>query len=407
MNIFLTLKVALRALMRNKVRSFLTMLGIIIGIAAVIAMIAIGQGATVMIQDQMRNMGDNLLMVFPGSASKGGFHFGGGTNSTLTPQDSEAILRESSYVKSISPVNRAGGQLIYQEQNWATSIQGVAPDFLAIGNWKMNNGNFFTDTDVRGATKVCVLGATVATQLFQGEDPIGKVMRIKNMPFRIMGVLNKKGTNVMGQDQDDVVFAPWTTVRSILQKGAFNSVNQIVMSLKSLDTLEQAKADITAILRQRHHLEPGTDDDFSLMAMTELNQMITSTSGLMTLLLTAIASISLIVGGIGIMNIMLVSVTERTREIGLRMAVGARGKDILLQFLVEAIVLAGLGGVVGIILGNVGAQVISKANHWPVLISVNSIILAFGFSAAVGIFFGFYPAWRASRLNPIEALRYE
>jgi putative ABC transport system permease protein len=407
MNILVTLRVALRALMRNKVRSLLTMLGIIIGIAAVIAMIAIGQGATVMMQDQMRSMGDNLLMVFPGSASKGGMHFGMGTNSTLTPQDSDALMKESNYIKAISPVNRSNGQLIYQEKNWAADIQGVATSYLAIGNWKMDKGGFFTDSDVRGATKVCVLGATTTKQLFEDEDPTGKILRIKNMPFRILGVLGKKGSNAMGHDQDDIVMVPWTTVRRVFQKTIFNNINQIVMSLKSVESLEQAKSEITAILRERHRLAPGADDDFSLMAMTELNQMITSTSRLMTILLTAIASISLIVGGIGIMNIMLVSVTERTREIGLRMAVGARNRDILLQFLVEAIVLAGIGGIWGILLGVGSAQIVTRINNWPVSVSVTSVLLAFFFSAAVGIFFGFFPAWRASRLNPIEALRYE
>jgi putative ABC transport system permease protein len=407
MNLWVTLRIALRALMRNKIRSLLTMLGIIIGIAAVIAMIGIGQGATVMMQNELSSMGDNLLMVFPGSMSKGGMQFGMGTNSTLTPQDSDALMKESNYIKAISPVNRSNGQLIYQEKNWAASIQGVAPSYLTIGNWKMDTGDFFTDSDVRGATKVCVLGATTSKQLFEDEDPTGKIFRIKNMPFRVIGVLGKKGSNAMGQDQDDIVMVPWTTVRRVLQNTAFNSINQIVMSLKSVDTLEQAKTEITAILRERHHLTENMDDDFSLMAMTELNQMITSTSRLMTILLTAIASISLLVGGIGIMNIMLVSVTERTREIGLRMAVGARSRDILLQFLVEAIVLSGIGGIWGILLGVGGAQMVTLINNWPVSVSVTSILLAFFFSAAVGIFFGFFPAWRASRLNPIEALRYE
>jgi len=407
MNLFAILRIALRALMKNKFRSALTMLGIIIGIAAVIAVIAVGQGATVMIQEQVSSIGNNLLIIIPGSISKGGFRPGMGTVSTLTPQDAEVIAKECFYVKELSPVTNSGGQLIYKGENWSTSIQGVATSYLTVGNWKMERGVFFTDSDVRGATKVCVLGVTVVKELFGHEDPVGKIMRIKNMPFRIIGVLGKKGTNMMGQDQDDVVFAPWTTVRRVLQNSSFNTVNMIMISLKSLEMVDRAKEEISAILRQRHHLTPGIDDDFSIMATTELNKMMTSTSGLMTMLLAVIAAISLIVGGIGIMNIMLVSVTERTREIGLRMAVGASGQDILLQFLVEAIVLAGIGGILGILLGGGAAQIVSKVNNWPVLISVSSVLIAFLFSAAIGIFFGFFPAWRAARLNPIEALRYE
>jgi putative ABC transport system permease protein len=330
-----------------------------------------------------------------------------GSRSTLTAQDGEAILNEVPYIKAVSPAVRAGGQLIYQQKNYGCSIQGVAPSYLEIRDWELSKGSFFTDSDIRSATKVCVLGATVVKELFDTEDPVGKMMRIRNMPFRVIGVLEKKGSAAFGQDQDDVVIVPWTTARRVLQNTPFNDVNQLLISLTSLKLLEPATKEITAILRQRHRLAPGADDDFTVMNMTEITQTITSTSVLMTLLLAVIASISLIVGGIGIMNIMLVSVTERTREIGLRMAVGAQSKDILMQFLVEAVVLAGIGGIFGILLGSTIAEIISRTYKWPILVSAQSVLLAFGFAAAVGIFFGFFPAWRASRLNPIEALRYE
>ncbi|MDI6732545.1 MAG: ABC transporter permease [Planctomycetota bacterium] len=407
MSLFLTLRVALRALIRNKVRSILTMLGIIIGIAAVIAVIAVGQGATVMIQEQIASMGDNPLIIFPGSARVGGFRFGAGTRSTLTVQDAEAIIKECPYVKAVTPIIRAGGQIIYQDKNWSSGIEGVAPSYLEVRNWNLKEGNLFTDSDVKSATKVCLLGATVAKELFDNEESVGKTIRIRNMPFRVIGVLEKKGSAAFGHDQDNTIIAPWSTVSRVLQRSSFNEVNQILASVTSIKMLEPAKKEISAILRQRHRLSQGTEDDFSITDATEITNAITSISRLMTLLLVVIASISLIVGGIGIMNIMLVSVTERTREIGLRMAVGARGKDILLQFLVEAVVLAGIGGVFGIFLGYGAAQIISNANNWPVLVSTDSILLAFVFSSVVGIFFGFYPAWRASRLNPIEALRYE
>jgi putative ABC transport system permease protein len=407
MSLFLTLKVALRALIRNKVRSILTMLGIIIGIAAVIAVVAVGQGATVMIQEQISSMGDNILMIFPGSASSGGLHFGAGTRSTLTPQDAEAIMNECLYVKAVSPMVRAGGQVIYQDKNWSTSVNGVSPSYLEVRNWELKEGAFFTDSEVKAASKVCVIGATVAKELFDTESPVEKTIRIRNMPFKIIGVLVKKGSAAFGQDQDDTIIAPWSSVSRFLQRGSFNSVNQLLVSATSIKTIELAKTDITSILRQRHKLSEGTDDDFSIIDTAEITKAITATATTMTMLLAIIASISLLVGGIGIMNIMLVSVTERTREIGLRMAVGARSKDILLQFLVEAMVLAGIGGVFGIIIGGSTAEIVARYNDWPVLVSAQSTVIAFLFSAAVGIFFGFFPAWRASRLNPIEALRYE
>ena len=407
MNLFLTFQIALRSLSRNKIRSGLTVLGIIIGIAAVIAVMAVGQGATVMIQSQISSLGENLLMVYPGSASTGGLHFGAGTNATLTASDGDAILKESHYVRALTPITRTGGQLVYKEKNWFSGIQGVAPDYPKIRNWKLEKGSFFADSDVKSANRICVIGATVAENLFEDENPVGKIIRIKNMPFRVIGVLEQKGSAAWGQDQDDVVVVPWTTVRRVLQNSAFNDVNQLLLNIDSTSQLESAKKEITEILRQRHHLAPVADNDFTINDMTELSKTVTETARLMTLLLAVIASISLLVGGIGIMNIMLVSVTERTREIGLRMAVGARGQDILLQFVVEAIVLSGIGGILGILIGSGTAELVARVYGWPVLVSAQSILLAFIFSTAVGVFFGFYPAWRAARLNPIEALRYE
>jgi len=408
MNLSAILRVALRALVRNKVRSLLTTLGIIVGIAAVIAMMAVGQGATVMIQDQVKSMGNNLVMVFPGSSSAGGFHSGAGTQHTLTNDDGEAILKECPYVKTFTPMVRSGGtQIVYEENNWGTGVQGSNANYQDVRNWEVADGDFFTDADVRIAARVCVLGQTVVQNLFEEEDPIGKTIRIKNMPFRVIGVMAKKGSAAFGQDQDDTVIAPWTTVRRVLQSSPFNDVNMLMISLNSMSGLEQAKEQITDILRQRHHLAEDAEDDFTIMDMTEITDTISQVSKVMTLLLTAIASISLLVGGIGIMNIMLVSVTERTREIGLRMAVGARRKDILMQFIVESIVLSGIGGIIGIVLGTTSAQILTRAAGWPVLISASYILIALLFSAAVGIFFGFYPAWRAARLNPIEALRHE
>ncbi|MEI6514467.1 MAG: ABC transporter permease [bacterium] len=403
----ITIRIAMRALVRNKTRSLLTALGIIIGIAAVIAVVAVGQGASVTMRNQISSMGNNLLLIFPGSQKAGGFHGGAGTQQTLTAEDGDAILRECPMVQAMSPMVRAGGQCIYRENDWATSVQGVNVQYQEVRSWDMASGSFFTESDVRSASRVCVLGQTVAENLFQGEDPLNQTIRIKNMPFRVVGVMTKKGSAAWGQDQDDTIIAPWTTVRRVLQNSPFNNVNQLMMSLVSMDTLPAAKDEISKILRQRHRLNPGTDDDFTITDMTEVTQMITQVSSLMTMLLTIIASISLAVGGIGIMNIMLVAVSERTREIGLRLAVGARRRDILMQFLAEAVALSGAGGIIGIGLGISVANIVAKVNHWPVMISASAILLALTFSAGVGIFFGFYPAWRAARLNPIESLRRE
>ena len=403
----MVIKIALRALARNKGRSLLTALGIIIGIAAVIAVVAVGQGASTNMRNQINRMGNNLLMIFPGSQNAGGFRGGSGTQQTLTAEDGDAILQESQFVTGMTPLIRSGAQCIYRENDWATMIQGVNVQYPEVRSWTVASGDFFSDADIKSAARVCVLGKTVADQLFQGEDPVGKTIRIRNMPFRVVGVMSPKGSAAWGQDQDDTIIAPWVTIRRVLDKSKFNNVNQLLCSLKSMDNLPQVKDDVSAILRQRHRINQKDDDDFTIMDMTEVTQMITQVSSLMTILLTVIASISLLVGGIGIMNIMLVAVSERTREIGLRLALGARRHDIMMQFLVEAVVLSGVGGIIGIGLGVSAASILGSANHWPVMISPGAVILALTFSAGVGIFFGFYPAWRAARLNPIESLRRE
>jgi putative ABC transport system permease protein len=330
-----------------------------------------------------------------------------GTQQTLTADDGEAIVRECPFAAAMSPMTRSGAQVIYRENDWATSVQGVGVDYPQVRNWPVADGDFFAESDVKSATRVCVLGKTVVTQLFGGESPVGQTIRIKNMPFFVLGVLAPKGTAAFGQDQDDTIIAPYTTVRRVIQRSAFNNVNQVLISLTSMDALPQARQEIGAILRQRHRLSPGADDDFTVMDQAEVTQTITQTSRLMTLLLIVIASISLVVGGIGIMNIMLVAVSERTREIGLRMAVGARRRDILTQFLAESLALAGAGGLLGIALGVVSAWILGRVLHWPILVSPMAIVVSVGCSAVVGVIFGLYPAWRASRMDPIESLRHE
>jgi len=407
-NLWMILKVALRAIFRNKTRSLLTALGIIVGIAAVIAVVAIGQGATTMMMREINSIGNNLIMVFPGSRNQGGVHAGSGASQTLTAEDGEVIAHDLVHlVKAVSPMVRTGSQVIYQENNWSTQIQGVSIDYPDVRSWGVENGVFFTTADQRSATRVCVIGSTVADNLFPDEDPVGKTIRIRNMPFRVLGVMVRKGSNTMGTDQDDVILAPYTTVKRVLQNSIFNNVNMLMISLYSLDDIPAAKDEIGALLRQRHKLGINTDDDFSLIDMTEITNTIGSMTKLMTILLTTVASISLLVGGIGIMNIMLVSVTERTREIGLRMAIGATPCDILLQFISEAIALSTAGGLLGVLLGIFGARLVGKLQQWPILVTESSVLIAFLFSAAVGMFFGFYPALRASRLNPIDCLRYE
>lgn len=407
MTSLVTLRIAMTALRRNKGRSLLTALGIIIGIAAVIAVVSITQGASAMIRDQIASMGNNILTVFPGSMTTGGFHGGAGTQQTLTAEDADAILRECRSVIAISPIVRSGAQVVCRENNWSTGIQGVNTSYLAVRNWELDNGNFFTDTDLRSGARVCVLGATVVEQLFADDEPVGKTIRIKNMPFQVLGTLAAKGSAAFGQDQDDTILVPWTTARRILQNSPFNNVNQLLVSATSLEAMPLARQEITAILRQRHHLAPSADDDFTVRDQTEVTEMIGRLTSVMQMLLITMALISLVVGGIGIMNIMLVSVTERTREIGLRLAVGARKRDVLFQFLAEAVVLAMTGGMLGIFLGIVVARVVAVTLGWQVLVSALGIFVALGFSAAVGIVFGIYPAWRAARLDPIESLRHE
>ena len=402
-------KVAMRALYRNKVRSILTALGIIVGIGAVIAVVAIGEGASVSMKSQISSMGDNLIIVFPGSMRQGGVQFGAGGQQTLMLEDGEAMWRDyPELVKSYTPLLLLrGSQAIFQQNNWQTQVQGVTTEFVTVRKWDVNAGAFFTDADLRTAARVCVIGQTIVDNLFDGHDPVGETFRIRNIPFKVLGVLAKKGTNSMGQDQDDIIIAPFTTIRRNLKRGSFNNVDQLLFSLHTLEQIPEAKRQLTALLRQRHRLPPGAPDDFTAIDMTEITDMATSISSMMTILMAIVASISLLVGGIGIMNIMLVSVTERTREIGLRMAIGATPMAILMQFLTEAAVLSTLGGLLGIALGMIGAQTVGSIKHWPIFITPASVIISFGFSAIVGIFFGFYPALRASRLNPIDCLRYE
>ncbi len=398
------LKVAFRALSRNKLRSLLTALGIIIGVACVIATIGIGEGARLQTENQLKSLGTNFLMIFPGSTTSSGARTGA-SNSKLSTDDVDAIRREVGSVAYVSATIRTVAQVIYGNQNWSTSIQGGEVDWPLIRSWNLAAGQFFTDQDNRNASKVCVLGQTVATNLFGSEDPVGRTIRIKNIPFRVVGVFESKGGSVMGQDQDDIVVAPYETVRKKLM--GTTAVGAILASAASNEQVDRAQEEIAALLRQRHKLGRGQDDDFMMRSQTEMLAQAAAQSRTMATLLWSIAGVSLLVGGIGIMNIMLVSVTERTREIGVRMAIGAKGGDIRAQFLVEAVALSLAGGSVGIALG-VGIQrTVARVAGWPVALSPDAIVLAFAFSAVVGITFGFYPALKASRLDPIEALRYE
>ena len=386
-------------------RSFLTMLGIIIGVGAVIAMMAVGNGAQQSIKDQIASLGTNVILVFPGSTNQSGVRTGMGTATSLTEQDIEAIRIQCPSVALITPSLRTGSQVIYQEMNWRTSIMGVNPDYFEIRSWPVSSGHYFTEADVRDATKVCVVGQTIVDNLFKGADPIGQVIRIRRMPFKIVGVLSPKGQSAQGSDQDDVIIAPSSTVqRKMMGQFFFGSIMASAISEKQMD---DAIRQITEVLRVQHKLQSWDENDFTVRSQTEIANAAQSTSQVLTILLASIASISLIVGGIGIMNIMLVSVTERTKEIGIRMSVGATGGNILSQFLIEAIVLSLLGGLIGVLLGSVTSSLISRIAGWTTLVSPESVFLAFAFSAAVGIFFGFYPARKAAQLNPIEALRYE
>jgi putative ABC transport system permease protein len=405
MRYFVILKVAFRALRRNKLRTALTMLGIIIGVGAVIAMVGIGNGAKAQVEARIAALGQNVIMVFSGSVNQRGVHSGFGGAGTLTVEDAAAIARDVSGVAAISPEVRTGGQVMAGNNNWSTSIMGESPDYLTIRQWDLADGAMFTEADVRAAAKVCVLGKTTADKLFPEDDPVGKNIRIKNVPVKVLGVLRSKGVSMFGSDQDDTVLVPYTT--AMKRFAGVTTLRSINVQAAVAEQMAEVQRNITELLHQRHRIQPGADDDFMLRNQQELSEAMTATTETMTALLAGVAVISLIVGGIGIMNIMLVSVTERTREIGIRMAVGARGRDILLQFLIEAVALSSTGGLLGILCGILGAKLITFFQHWPTLISLQPIMIAFAFSAAVGVFFGFYPARKASQLDPIDALRYE
>jgi len=457
--VYRTWQTALRALRRNPMRAALTTLGIVIGVGAVIAMMEIGKGSSEAIQKSIASMGANNLLIQPGTAASGGVSFGSGSVMTLTPQDADAILRDCPAVHSVAPVVRVRTQVVYAGRNWVPfSIYGTTPAYLEVRDWNsLAEGEVFTERDVRNANRVCLLGQTLVRELFQGESPIGKDIRINNVLFKVVGVLSRKGANMMGMDQDDVVMAPWPTIKyrvagsplanvnqsstssssgsasavnslSQLYPGGkidlypvpsatqaadtplpvrFTNVDQILVAARSSEEIPPAASQITTVLRERHRIHRGEADDFNVRDMTEMTKVMSSTATLMTNLLLCVALISLVVGGVGIMNIMLVSVTERTREIGLRMAVGARARDILRQFLVEAIVLCLAGGAMGILLGHGGSYLVRLLLHWPIGTSPAAIVSAVFVSASVGILFGYYPAWKASRMDPIDALRYE
>jgi ABC-type antimicrobial peptide transport system permease subunit len=449
-----TTKTALGALKRNLLRTMLTTLGIVIGVAAVIAMMEIGNGATIAIRRTMASIGANTLVIVPGALSTSGVNQGAGSVMTLTPQDADAINRECPALSAVAPIVRARTQVVYGNRNWVpTYIYGTTPSFLEVREWTdLAEGESFTEHDVLNSGKVCLVGQTIVAQLFDGRSPVGKEVRIRNVSFKVVGVLKTKGANLMGMDQDDILLAPWTTVKyrvvatslagsnqssatatapdlpgSIYPNTAqnlypvpsateqsdtpqpirFANVDQILTAAKSSSAIPSAIQQITMLLRERHHLHAASPNDFNVRDMTEITKAMSSTTEMITKLLLCVAMISLVVGGVGIMNIMLVSVTERTREIGLRMAVGAEAGDILRQFLTEAVVLCLFGGTVGIILGRTSSFIISRVLHWPTAPSVGAIIAAVTVSATVGVIFGFYPAWKASRLNPIAALRYE
>lgn len=400
-----TIRVAVDSLLRHKTRALLTMLGIIIGVGAVVAMVAVGQGAQRAVETQIASLGTNVLMVFPGATQFGGVSSGAGVAKALDEGDIEAIGTEAPAVALVTPATRANRQVVAGNLNWYTSIMGGDPDFFAIREWKLKSGELFTDQDERGATKVCVLGQTVVDQLFPDTDPIGQTIRVGNLPFKVLGTLEPKGQNAMGMDQDDFIVAPFSTVQRKIRGS--DHVDQILVSAVTKEQIPQAQKQIRDIIRSRHKIPDWQDDDFTIRTQTDISNMAGQTSRIMTMLLASIASVSLLVGGIGIMNIMLVSVTERTREIGLRISIGARRKDILQQFLIEAIVLSLIGGIIGVGLGLAACKAIAGLAGWAVLISPSSVAMAFLFSAAVGVFFGFYPARKASGLSPIEALRYE
>ena len=403
------IKTALRSLLGNRTRSILTMLGIIIGVGAVITMVAIGNGASQQIEQMVANFGQNLIIVMPAPPNSTGARGAAGSGASLTLEDSYALASEGFSIARTAPEVNASAQVIYGNSNWNTSITGSTPDILQVRNWTIESGAMFTEQDVRSAAKVCVIGQTVAKELFGYSDPIDSVIRIRSIPFTIVGMTTKKGANSWGQDQDDFILVPVTTAQRRLQRAGarIDTVRRINVQAKDKDSLDSAQDEIISILRQRHKLPESTEDDFDIRNLTEVQENATNTVNVMSMLLGSVASISLLVGGIGIMNIMLVSVTERTREIGIRMAIGARPSNVRLQFLTEAVVLSLLGGAIGIGLGIGASQLISQVAKWATVVSAHSIVVAAGFSAFVGVLFGFWPAWKASNLDPIVALRAE
>lgn len=406
MNLFNLFKIALKALANNKLRCFLTMLGIIIGVGSVITMLAIGQGSKESIKANIAEMGSNMIMIMPGTDMRGGVRQSSDDMQKLKPADYESLREGLTYVKGISPEVSSQGQFISGNNNYPSKVSGVAIDYLDIRKLTVEQGNMFTERDIQGAAKVCIIGKTVADELFpSGESPIGKVIRFNKIPFKVVGMLKSKGYNSMGQDQDDVVLAPYTTIMKRVL--AIDYLQMLFASAVTDEKTEQAIDEISTILRKNHKLKETDDDDFNIRSQQELSSMMSSTSDMMTLLLACVAGISLLVGGIGIMNIMYVSVTERTREIGLRMSIGARGIDILTQFLIESIIISVTGGLIGVILGCGSAWVVNVLFRWPVQIQIFSVILSFVVCTVTGVFFGWYPAKKASNLDPIEALRYE
>lgn len=406
MNFGNLLKIALKALNNNKMRCFLTMLGIIIGVASVITMLAIGQGSKNSIKAQISEMGSNMIMIHPGNMQRGGVRQSADDMQTLEVADYEAIRDNARYISAISPSVNSGGQFINGNNNYPSTIYGITPDYLDIRKVKVKEGDIFDEQDIKTAAKVCLLGKTVVDNLFpNGENPIGRVVRFNKIPFTVIGVLEPKGTNSMGMDQDDVVLAPYTTIMKRVL--AIDYIQGLFASALDESHTDNAIDEITDILRKQHKLKDEADDDFEIRSQQELSQMMNSTSDMMTVLLACIAGISLLVGGIGIMNIMYVSVTERTREIGLRMSIGARGIDILSQFLIEAVIISVTGGIIGVVIGALASWLVNLIAHWPVYIQIYSVVLSFAVCTITGVFFGWYPAKKAANLDPIEAIRYE
>ncbi|BDW10229.1 multidrug ABC transporter substrate-binding protein [Polynucleobacter sp. SHI8] len=406
----MNLSIAMQALRVNKMRSILTMLGIVIGVAAVIAMIAIGGGAQQRLQEQIASLGSNLLIVVPGSIIQSGARLGAGNAQTLTEQDARAITTEISDVAFAAPLTRSNAQVVFGNTNWATNINGVYNDYFDVREWNLAEGRFFDQGEITRFGKVAILGKTVSNQLFGEDNPVGQVVRIRGIPFEIIGLMESKGQSSQGQDQDDVIFVPLTTGRNRLfgePRGRIARVGTIMIKAQEGSDTQEVEARITELLRQRHRIQTGMENDFQVRNLTEILKTQEAASKVMSMLLAAVASVSLLVGGIGIMNIMLVSVTERTREIGLRLAVGARGRDIMMQFLVEAMTLATLGGAIGVLLGVLISWLVAYIAGWSISLNLLSIIFAVGFSAAIGVFFGYYPAKKAAKMQPIEALRYE